>query len=531
MSFSKVPSVEGYDILDKIGAGSYSVVYKAVDVSSGEEVAIKCVLKSSLSQMGRDNIVTEIQIMKMLKNEFILNMRDFLYDDWYIYLILDYCDGGDLSSFIKSKRKLPENVCKKFMQQLVLGLKFLRSKDITHFDLKPKNLLLVTQPSLRLKIGDFGLSGFLSEEARCNVLKGSPLYMAPEILLGKPVDPKADLWSVGVIFYECLFGEAPLAHSSCRQLVNFLRSEAPINIPSGLSDNAHDLLRNLLVIDPGKRISFEDLFTHPFLDLEHYPLHESYLKAVALARKAVKLDFEKNYLEAFNMYCASLSYLVPFIQTSQTPERDEFIRKKVSEYFKRAEQLKSILYKAKEFIGNQGATTASEALMRAARDHRTSALVLAPAAAPTPQLQSDSDSMSQPYRTLKQLALVRQNFITEEESTLKIQEVPADTDIKALKAMCSSTPKMVDGIDIGLTAQMYLYEGNYSLALDHFKLCLNLLVPLLENEPPGQRRTLLTQMTKEWLNEAESAEALILAVEGTSNLATSSQHEESCVIQ
>uniref|UniRef100_A0A0A9WTA7 Serine/threonine-protein kinase ULK3 n=4 Tax=Lygus hesperus TaxID=30085 RepID=A0A0A9WTA7_LYGHE len=530
MSFQRDPSVEGYDILNRVGAGSYSVVYKAADVYSGEEVAIKCVLKSSLSQMGRDNIITEIQIMKMLKNEFILNMRDFQYDDWYIYLILDYCDGGDLSSFIKSRKKLPENVCKKFMQQLVLGLKFLRSKDITHFDLKPQNLLLVTQPSLRLKIGDFGLSGFLSEETRCNVLKGSPLYMAPEILLGKPVDPKADLWSVGVIFYECLFGEAPLAHSSCRQLVKFLRSEATIPIRSGLSDNAHDLLSNLLVINPEKRISFDDLFVHPFLDLEHYPLPESYLKAVSLARKAVKLDFEKNYLEAFNMYCASLSYLVPFIHTSLTPEKDEFIRKKVSEYFKRAEQLKSILYKAKECIGNQGTITASEALMKAARPQQRPTDAVAPATGSTSQLKTDSDA-AHPYRTLKQLALVRQNYITDDESTLKIQEVPAENDIKVLKAMCSSTPKMVDGIDIGLTAQMYLYEGNYPMALDHFKLCLNILVPLLENEPPGQRRTLLTQMTKEWLNEAESAEALILAVEGTSNLASLNQREESCVIQ
>ncbi|BES94860.1 MIT (microtubule interacting and transport) domain [Nesidiocoris tenuis] len=506
----KQPQVEGYRILERIGSGSYSVVYKARHVDSGEEVAVKCILKCNLSPTGRDNIINEIQIMKMLMDPHILSMIDFQYDEWYIYLILEFCSGGDLSSFIKSRRKLSERTCRKFMQQLALGLKFLRSKNITHFDLKPQNLLLVTTPSLSLKIGDFGLSGFLSEEAHVNVLKGSPLYMAPEILLGKEVDPKADLWSVGVIFYECLFGEAPLAHSRTHQLVRILKSDQHINIPPGLSDECRDLLSRLLVIQPKDRISFDSFFSHPFLDLEHYPTDESYQKAVASARQAVKLDYEKNYLAAFNKYSESLGYLVPFLHTHLNPEKEKFVQSKVHEYLTRAEQLKCVLYKAQHPVPRVQNSKEPEKYQ---------------------SIATESSIHSSLAPTMKHMALVGQDSAISEELAEQIDDqILTEAEIQTLKSLCSSTPKMEGAIDIGLTAQMYLYEGAYALALEHFGLCFKAILHLIENEPAGKRKALLTRMIAEWQKEAASAEALLAAKE-EANLPSSLDRTESCVLQ
>lgn len=164
---------------------------------------------------------------------------------------MEYCDGGDLSTFIKKRCKLSEKICQKFLQQLALGLQFLRSHSLSHLDLKPQNLLLVTKPKLSLKIGgrcsysctqrmvvvkylntvvvtDFGFAQFLNDDTQKNSIRGSPLYMAPEMLLNKTYDAKADLWSVGVIAYECLFGKAPYSSGSYEELCIRIRAKAPI---------------------------------------------------------------------------------------------------------------------------------------------------------------------------------------------------------------------------------------------------------------------------------------------------------------
>lgn len=116
-------------------------------------MAIKCVEKNKLHGSAADNIITEIRLLKLLKHENIVQMKDFCWDNKYIFIILEYCDGGDLSCFIRKKKKLPEVVCKRFLQQLAQALKYLRDNNVCHMDLKPQNLLLSTKPRLTLKLG------------------------------------------------------------------------------------------------------------------------------------------------------------------------------------------------------------------------------------------------------------------------------------------------------------------------------------------------------------------------------------------
>ncbi|KAK3910588.1 Serine/threonine-protein kinase ULK3 [Frankliniella fusca] len=335
------PHVEGYVIVEKIGAGSYSTVYKAFKKDGCREaVAIKVVEKKRLSKSAEDNIVTEISLLKKLKHPHIVNMKDFLYDGRCIYIIMEWCGGGDLSGFIKKRRCLPEPVCRRFLQQLSAALKYLRSHNVCHMDLKPSNLLLGQQQVL--KIGDFGFAQYLSDEDKHNAIRGSPLYMAPEMLLAGKYDARVDLWSVGVIMYECLFGKAPYSSNSFQELSDKIRQKAPIDVPkcASVSAQCRDLLTRLLKHDPEQRIDFETFFKHSYLDLEHFPSEESLQKAIDLVSKAVKLDAEHKEREAFNLYCEALLYFVPLLNAEMDPTKKTALRVKVDEYIKRAEELK-----------------------------------------------------------------------------------------------------------------------------------------------------------------------------------------------
>ena len=137
--------VPGYIFSDKIGAGAYGVVFKAyrkVQDGSTEVVAIKAVLRSSLSASAVDSLITEIQLLKKLKHDHIVQLKDFLCDSHYIYILMEYCSGGDLSHFIKSRHRLPEAACQRFLQQIASAMKYIRSENVSHFDLKPQNILL-----------------------------------------------------------------------------------------------------------------------------------------------------------------------------------------------------------------------------------------------------------------------------------------------------------------------------------------------------------------------------------------------------
>ena len=158
-----LPTLREYNFSEKLGSGTYGDVFKACRKSGPREVfAVKCVQKAKMSKTESDAIVAEISILKKLKHDFIVQMTDFQWDSNYIYIIMEFCGGGDLSRYIKIHKRLPEKICQRFLQQLGSALQFLRSKDIAHMDLKPNNILLsLNNPKISglvLKLADFGFA-------------------------------------------------------------------------------------------------------------------------------------------------------------------------------------------------------------------------------------------------------------------------------------------------------------------------------------------------------------------------------------
>lgn len=171
--------------------------------------------------------------------------------------------------------------------------------------------------------------------------------MAPEILLDRRYDPSADLWSIGCILYECLFGAAPYRSVSMDELLVKIKTKAKISIPPvgssiKISSVCADILRRLLVHEPRNRISFDEFFAHPFLDLlQPDAVDDEKLRlAIDLFTQAVQLDHRKRFGKAYKLYCEGLQHFVAVIGAERDESRRERLRDKANVYMKRAEEIK-----------------------------------------------------------------------------------------------------------------------------------------------------------------------------------------------
>ncbi|CAN1353303.1 Serine/threonine-protein kinase ATG1a, partial [Linum perenne] len=197
-----------------------------------------------------------------------------------IYLILEYCDGGDLAQYIHRHGKVSELVARHFMKQLGSlfysayiwsGLQVLQEKHLIHRDLKPQNLLLSSdEETPQLKIGDFGFARSLNPDDMADTLCGSPLYMAPEIIQNRKYDAKADLWSVGAILFQLVTGRPPFQGNSQFQLFQNILRSTELQFPEGALEKLHpnfvDLCRSLLRHNPVERLNFQEFFSHKFFE-------------------------------------------------------------------------------------------------------------------------------------------------------------------------------------------------------------------------------------------------------------------------
>ncbi|PKS10048.1 hypothetical protein jhhlp_004673 [Lomentospora prolificans] len=295
----------------EIGKGSFAQVYMGWHKVSRAAVAIKSVEMDRLNKKLKENLYGEIQILKTLRHPHIVALHDCVESKTHINLVMEYCELGDLSFFIKKRdkhathpatydlaRKYPcppnsglnEVVIRHFLKQLASALKFLREMNYVHRDVKPQNLLLLPSPEYRkvhprdileasqdslipvagllslpmLKLADFGFARVLPSTSLADTLCGSPLYMAPEILRYERYDAKADLWSVGTVAFEMATGKPPFrARNHVELLRKIEANEDVIKFPREtiISPDLKAVIRGLLKRNPVERMSFEKFFS------------------------------------------------------------------------------------------------------------------------------------------------------------------------------------------------------------------------------------------------------------------------------
>ncbi|XP_071328048.1 serine/threonine-protein kinase ULK2 [Trachinotus anak] len=264
-----------YSRKDLVGHGAFAVVFKGRHRKKTDwEVAIKCINKKNLSK-SQILLGKEIKILKELQHENIVALYDVQETPNSVFLVMEYCNGGDLADYLQAKGTLREETLKVFLQQIAAAMRILNSKGIIHRDLKPQNILLSYTgrkrsniSGIRIKIADFGFARYLQSNMMAATLCGSPMYMAPEVIMSQNYDAKADLWSIGTVIYQCLVGKPPFQANSPQDLRMFYEKNKNLQpiIPRETSPQLSDLLLGLLQRNQKDRMDFDTFFSHPFLE-------------------------------------------------------------------------------------------------------------------------------------------------------------------------------------------------------------------------------------------------------------------------
>ncbi|OQV17513.1 Serine/threonine-protein kinase ULK1 [Hypsibius exemplaris] len=267
-----------YHRKDLIGHGAFAMVFRGRHRTNPDHVvAIKCIAKKNLAK-SQGILGKEINILKELassRHDNLVSLLDCKETAQHVYLVMEYCNGGDLSEFLHASGTLTEDTIRHFAQQLAAAIESLKIKGIVHRDLKPQNILLCCEKkekrpdpeTIQLKIADFGFARFLQDGVMAATLCGSPMYMAPEVIMSQHYDAKADLWSLGTILYQCFVGQAPFQANNPQQLKQFYERNQDLKplIPARTTPEFRDLLLRLLKRNPRDRIEFDDFFGHAFL--------------------------------------------------------------------------------------------------------------------------------------------------------------------------------------------------------------------------------------------------------------------------
>ncbi|KIL00277.1 hypothetical protein PAXRUDRAFT_821817 [Paxillus rubicundulus Ve08.2h10] len=298
--------LENFELIDKMGDGAFSNVYKAIDLSTGDKVAVKVVRKYELNASQRANILKEVQIMRGMNHPSIVKLTSFSESPDYYFLILELMEGGELFHQIVKLTYFSENLARHVILQVAQGIRYLHEeRGVVHRDIKPENLLFERIPIVpsrniasrpydedkedegeftpsvggggigRVKIADFGLSKVVWNEETMTPC-GTVGYTAPEIVKDERYSKSVDMWALGCVLYTLLCGFPPFYDESINVLTEKVaRGYYTFLSPwwDDISNSAKDLIEHLLCIDPAQRYTIDEFLEHPWCNLVPAPPH------------------------------------------------------------------------------------------------------------------------------------------------------------------------------------------------------------------------------------------------------------------
>ncbi|XP_061535610.1 maternal embryonic leucine zipper kinase isoform X2 [Phycodurus eques] len=253
-----------YQVYDTIGSGGFAKVKLGRHIPTGEKVAIKIMNKKDLGD-DLPRVKVEMEAMKNLSHQHICRLYQVIESATQIFMILEYCPGGELFDYIIAKDRLSEEETRVFFRQIMSAMAYVHSQGYAHRDLKPENLLI--DGDHNLKLIDFGLcakpkGGLGYELMTCC---GSPAYAAPELIQGKAyIGSEADVWSMGVLLFALLCGYLPFDDDNCVVLYRKI-TRGKYDNPPWLSPGSILLLNQMMQVDPKLRPAVQQLLEHPWV--------------------------------------------------------------------------------------------------------------------------------------------------------------------------------------------------------------------------------------------------------------------------
>uniref|UniRef100_UPI00398F4227 serine/threonine-protein kinase MARK1 isoform X3 n=1 Tax=Pristiophorus japonicus TaxID=55135 RepID=UPI00398F4227 len=259
------PHIGNYRLLKTIGKGNFAKVKLARHVLTGREVAVKIIDRTQLNSTSLQKLFREVRIMKILNHPNIVKLFEVIETEKTLYLIMEYASGGEVFDYLVAHGRMKEKEARAKFRQIVSSVQYCHQKHIVHRDLKAENLLL--DADMNIKIADFGFSNEFTIGNKLDTFCGSPPYAAPELFQGKKYDgPEVDVWSLGVILYTLVSGSLPFDGQNLKELrERVLRGK--YRIPFYMSTDCENLLKKLLVLNPAKRGSLEQIMKDRWMNV------------------------------------------------------------------------------------------------------------------------------------------------------------------------------------------------------------------------------------------------------------------------
>ena len=294
---------------DKLGEGTFGTVIKAKHKLTGEFVAIKILRKNNL--IFKEDLKNEALILRGLDHPNIIKIFELYDTETDFYIVQELCNGGDLFCKIHEEGGQSEITTGIIIFQILSAVNYLHERKLMHRDLKLENILIDDSKysnNIYIKIIDFGTAKFYSKNKE-NEIIGTPFYIAPEVLKGNYTE-KCDSWSIGVILYTILTGKLPFGGTSKLEVYSNIKSGLydmtiyPFNI---VSKEIKDLIKNLLLLNPDKRISVKEALEHNFF--KKFKIKEK-LSKLTTDKLKILLNNIKNYNPQLVLQQTTIAYLV-----------------------------------------------------------------------------------------------------------------------------------------------------------------------------------------------------------------------------
>jgi len=273
---------EVYQLNARLKSGSFATVCRGTHRATGRKVAIKCVLRRDLPPGDDAAIYDEVLIMSTLRHGYICPLIDFFEEEECYFLVMELMSGGDLFDRIGRRKSYTEKDARDLCRKMLECLSYCHENHIAHCDMKPNNLLLTSDDDdVTVKLGDFGFATRVYEPASLTKQCGTPFFVAPEILMRSPYDQQSDMWSCGVIMFLLLGGDLPFSGRNQKELfrsIVFGKYEFEGDGWAHISEQAKDLVKQLLVPDPSQRLTSHEAMASPWMRQRGNMLIENHLK-------------------------------------------------------------------------------------------------------------------------------------------------------------------------------------------------------------------------------------------------------------
>ena len=261
--------LELYEVRQKLGNGKFGLVKLGINKQTKEKVAIKIMNKKKMDTSDIELVRTEIEILKICQHPNIIRLYDIFENVDYIYIIMEYCEGGDLFSYLEKRRfRINEERAAIIMKKMCDAVFYFQSYfGVIHRDLKPENVLMTSEgDDGDIRILDFGLSKISSPNEKCIEPYGTLTYCAPEIILDMPYNKEVDMWSLGVMTYLMVSGRLPFNSEDENKIAELIAFTEPDYIKNPcwktLSHECIDFIKKLLEKNPKKRMVIADAIKH-----------------------------------------------------------------------------------------------------------------------------------------------------------------------------------------------------------------------------------------------------------------------------